>query len=491
MALQIGRSVRTAVNAVTGGWLARWDYGAMKAMPMMWPEWVDGNPQWRLVDVRGYIEEGFNQNSLIYSAIMWKAKNMTQAPIRAYQGDHENPELLPVKHPLSQLVARPNEYQTQRQFMTLNEVFLNLTGNAFILMDRPSPNAPPTALYPLNPDHVRIVPINGREIGYVFVPEGMSLEAGTPIVASDMIHIKLPNPLDRLEGQGYGLSPVASLSRSADTDNRVTNYMYGLFKRGLMMGGILQFKTTISDSTIARTRKNWQEQYGGSEKWAQNIGILDNGAEYQRIAPTFDELGFGPIDERNETRILSPFGVAPILIGSRIGLMRSTYSNYEQARKATWEDTLIYEINLFSEDFEYHLSPDDDTFVQADLSKVPALQKNIPELVTAATGLWNMTVPARIAFQTVGLKVEEYEGMDVSYKPMGVQDANKEPEPIPAPLQTVNDLTQPPKQPTDAADEGTVNANDVEGDGAPPKKPDLSGKKKRQRPIPTHHWQNS
>lgn len=458
-------------------------------MPMMWPEWVNGNPQWRMVDVKAYIGEGFNQNSLIYSSVMWKAKNMTQAPLRAYEGDHENPSLLPVKHPLAQLLARPNEFQTQRQFMTLNEVFLNLTGNTYVLMDRPSPNAPPTALYPLNPDNMRIIPIDGREIGYVFVPDGKAIEDGLPIVASDMIHVKLPNPLDTLQGQGYGLSPISSLARSADADNRVTGYMYSLFKRGLMMGGILQFKTPVSDNVAARTRKRWQEQYGGSDKWADNIGILDNGAEYQRIAPTFDELGFGPIDERNETRIMAPFGVAPILIGSRIGLMRSTYSNYEQARRATWEDTLIYEIGLFSEDFEYHLSPDDGTFVQTDLSKVPALQQNVKGLVDSSKVLFDMGVPARIAFQTTGLKVEEYEGMDVSYLPMGLKDANAEPEPVPAPLaQFAGQGNNPATPPPDPANEGTVNAESNEDDTG--KKPDLSGKKKVKRPAPSFHWQN-
>lgn len=482
MANSIERVVRRTINTVTGGWLADRE---MRRMPMMWPEWMNGNPQWRMVDARAYVEEGFSMNALIYAAVMWKAKNITQAPIRAYVGDHDNPELLPVRHPLTQLMRRPNDFQSQQQYMTLNETFLNLTGNSFVLMDRPSPNAPPTALYPLNPDRVRIIPINGREIGYLFVPEGTAENNGVPIVAADMMHVKLPNPSDRLEGMGYGLAPMASLAQTADADNRVTRYMYNLFKRGMMLGGILSFKTPISEATAARTRRRWQDQYGGSDKWVDNIGILDQGAEYQRIAPTFDELGFGGIDERNETRILMPFGVPPIVVGSRIGLMRSTYSNYEQARRAAWEDTLTYEINLFSDEMEYHLSPDDDTFVMSDTANVAAFQENLKEQVDSAKVLFDMGVPPRIVFQTVGITVEDYEGMETSYLPMGLHDANEEPEPIPDPLvQTVNDLTKPPK-PKDPANEGTVNAEAVE---KPPKKAVLGAKKKARRPVPTRHW---
>ncbi len=482
MALSITRGVRSIVSGIAD----RYMYSATKQRPMMWPEWMNGNPQWRMVDLKGYYDEGFNMNSLIYSAIMWKAKNITQAPIRAYEGDYEHPELLPIKHPLSRLMKRPNEFQSQQMFMTLNEVFLNATGNSFILMDRPSPNAPPIALYPLNPDRVQIVPINSREVGYLYVPEGMPINNGIPIVAADMMHVKLPNPRDPLEGQGYGLSPMSPLAQSADADNRVTRYMYNLFKRGLMLGGILSFKTPISEATAARTRRRWQDQYGGSDKWVTEIGILDQGAEYQRIAPTFDELGFGGIDERNETRLLMPFGVPPIVIGSRIGLMRSTYSNYEQARKAAWEDTLNYEINLFSDEMEYHLSSDEDTFVAADTSNVAAFQENLKEQVDAAKVMFDMGTPARNAYDTAGVEVEEYEGMDISYLAMGLKDANAEPEPVPDPLQTVNDLTQPPKpkKPTAAADEGTVSAANNEK----PQKAVLSGKKKAQRPIPTHRW---
>lgn len=475
---RVSRAITVAASYALGSIGKR----SLKNMPMMWPSWRNGVPEWRMVDVKSYMEEGFGLNSLIYAACMYKAKAVASAPIRAYEGDQENPTRLAIHHPLTQLVSRPNEYQSQRQFMAMNEVFLNLTGNAFILLDRPAPGKMPTAMYPLNPDRIRIIPIGGNQVGYLFVPEGLSNEAGTPIIAEDMIHVKLPNPLDKLEGLGFGLSPIASMAKSADEDNRVTNYLYTLFKRGLMLGGVLQFKTPVADTVLDRTKQRWREMYGGAENWATEIGVLDNGASYQQIAPTFDQLGFGAIDERNEVRILSPFGVPPILIGSRIGLMRSTYANYQEARRACWEDTLMFEIDLFSDDFEYHLSPDDGTFVRADTSKVPALQKNIPELQKSAQGFWEMGVPARIAFKTVGLEVEEYEGMDTSYVPSHVIDATAEPtEPAPVPAIQAPPAASQPKLPSGAGD-GAVTADAVEGGDASvdksPKKGDSSAKKK-------------
>ena len=48
-------------------------------------------------------------------------------------------------------------------------------------------------------------------------------------------------------------------------------------------------------------KERWQEQYGGYTHWDE-IGVLDQGGEFQRISPTFDEMGFESIDERNEAR---------------------------------------------------------------------------------------------------------------------------------------------------------------------------------------------
>jgi len=115
--------------------------------------------------------------------------------------------------------------------------------------------------------------------------------------------------------------------------------------------------------------------YGGYEEWAEEVIFLSGEAKYQRIGFNFEEMAFDSQDARNETRILGPFGVPPILVGSRIGLERSTYSNYETARQAFWEDTMVPETMLFQVDYQYFLQGAGGEFVAFDYSKVPALQE--------------------------------------------------------------------------------------------------------------------
>ena len=393
-----------------------------KAAPfVLWPEYWRGNPQWRMIDLQTYIDEGFNINTLIYSAVMYKARAMMTAPLRAYDGNEKKQTLLPEDHPLAQLVSRPNPSQSWGEFQMLQDIFLNMAGEAFTWIDRKGAvQGVPSAIYPLNPSRVYIVPgEKGKIRGYVYVSEGQSLQAGRPILPEDMSHVKLPNPGDPLDGDGYGLSPVSPLAHSGDVDNMITKFLNILFKNGAIPSGILSYDVALDEAIIPGIKERWKDMYGGYENWSE-IGVMDRGGKFQRVGMNFDELGFEALDERNETRILGPFGVPPILIGSRVGLMRSTYANYKEARLACWEDTLVPELMLFEADYRYYLQSDDGGFVAFDLSKVPALRKDVPNLVTAWGALVDRGVPKNTASAAVGLDLPGLPDGDVVYMPLNM-----------------------------------------------------------------------
>lgn len=393
-----------------------------KSAPFRW----DANtPQfnWKNVSWDSFAREGFSRNAVCYAAIMYKVRQLAQAPLRAYEGDIDNPELVDAKDPLSMLVARPNPYMSRTEFMAYNVVYLNTMGNSIIYLDRMRPDQLPDAMYPLNPMQVQILygkAANGTsEIkGYKYIPKGATEQEAVKMLPFQIVHTKLPDPLDDRDGMGWGLSPFMSMALSGDVDNAVTRFLKVLFDNGTLVGSSLSFKDRLDDDVVDAIKTRWKELYGGSTKWATEIAILDSGAEYKRLTPTFDELGFAGIDERNESRMGMPFGVPLILLGSRLGLMRSTYSNYEQARRAFWEDTFTFELLSFEDELAYSLAIDG-KFVKFDTSKVPALQVNVAPMVDSAFKLWTMGVPARVAFDAVGLEIPDYPGIDVGFLRMG------------------------------------------------------------------------
>lgn len=399
---------KIALNTFRNGFPRR--QMSRKDAPFVWPAWREEIPQWQTVSFETFVEQGFNLNSLVYSAIMYKVRSKMSAPLRAYGAEG----ILPPDHPLTQLVSRPNPYQSGVEFQALTEVYFNL-GNAFVMLKRPKAGGMPEEMYSLRPDRVWIVPGEGGIKGYFYVPEGQGHQNGTPVLPEDMIHIKLPNPGDPLEGLGYGMPPTP-IGQSVDVDNDVTRFMKLFFQNGAMLMGLLKYDIPLDDPTVSAIKARWMDVHGGMENWTE-VGVLDQGGSYERIGATFDEMGFNAIDERNESRILGPLGVPPILIGSRIGLLRSTYSNYAQARQAYWEDTAVPEQTLFETNYQYYLQSEDGGYVKFDRSGVPALQKDVPNLVKSARTMWGMGVPANQAFKEVGLDVAPISGGDIGYIP--------------------------------------------------------------------------
>ena len=376
----------------------------------LWPDYRNKQPLWSLTDIQSFIDYGFNINSVIYAACMYRADAVNTAYLRAYSGTPADPVLLPPTDPLSKLLQRPNSFQSSHEFHALNSVFFAIAGQSFVWFKRSSANETPEEMFTLRPDWVKIVPYaddSGPGVDYVYWPAGSQSKA-TAMFAEDVMHIKRPNPGDPLMGAGYGFSPLGPAAQSANVDNDVTRFLKIFFQSGAMFQNAISFEGQHDPNALAEVREKLKNTYGGVDNWNE-WGVFDSSAKITRVSPTFEEMGFGEIDSRSEARILMALGVAPSLIGSRYGLERSTFSNYEEARRSFWEDRLLPELRMFESEAQHFLN-NGTKFVQYDLSDVPALQRNAPELATAAKTLMDMGVPPRIAFDTVGLNVAAYEG---------------------------------------------------------------------------------
>jgi len=381
-----------------------------------------------MVDYEGLATEGYTKNSPIFTAIQFKARAIGSIPLRAYIGTQDNPEPAPDRHPLAVLLRRPNRVQGISQFLTLSHVYLNLSGDVFIGLVRERTGI--QAMYTLRPDRVNILMGPEGLAGYRWIPSGGTIQDAVHFLPEDLVHIKYPNPLDPWEGVGYGLSPLCSAARSADVDNAATDFLKIFFEGGALFMGLLETDQNLSEAEIATIQTRWGERYGGYRNWAERVGVLARGLKYTPIVPTFDQMSFDTLDERNESRILAALGVPPILVGARVGLTHSTYSNYAQARLAVWEDTLIPEAQMYETELVNALSGGG-AFPGFDYSKVPAMQERALTRVTAFQALFNSGYPRDQAAQIVGLPAGSSPGGDISYMPISLVPAGRTPSTTP------------------------------------------------------------
>ena len=438
--------IKTSWNVLAKGTPYPLAKAKKKPKMVLWPTWREGEVQWSMTDLSSYIDEGFDLNAIIYSAIMYKVRAASSAPLRAYTGDRDNKEPAPPDHPLTRLLDRPNPYQSFLELDGELRTYFNLFGNSYILFKR-GDDGYPVQMRALRPDRIHHLYRSGELIGFAFVKEGDTIREGIPLLAEDVMHVRLPNPGDPYMGLGKGLSPISPLARSGDVDNSATAYLKMFFDYGAMPPGLLSFDVPMSPEDVADARGRWMEIYGGYGNW-QDIAVMDQGGKYQRLGLTFDELDMSSLDGRNEGRMAMCFGVPLTLIESRPELVQSTYSNKEQDRTMFWEDTMLPELELFAVEWLYYLHGDGDAFPAYDYSKVPALQKAKSDRVTRLMAAAQVGLATRADYREAeGLPVTEYD--DVYIMPINL---------ILTPTDGI--IESAPSQPVD--EEDRANAEDEE-----------------------------
>jgi HK97 family phage portal protein len=113
------------------------------------------------------------------------------------------------------------------------------------------------------------------------------------------------------------------------------------------------------------------QQYSG----ARNAGrpmLLDGGLSWQEMSLSPKDMDF--LNSRNAASrdVALAFGVPPQLLGIPGD---NTYSNYQEARLALWEDTVVPLLRHLRDELNGWLAPmfGDDLRVDIDLDDVPAL----------------------------------------------------------------------------------------------------------------------
>ena len=356
---------------------------------VLWPSWKAGQATWQMIDLSAYIEEGFEANAIIYSAIMFKVRAAYSAVLRAYEGTRDEPVLLPYGHELSLLVDRPNQWQSFAELQAEMLVYFNLMGNAYIWFRRKGGAEYPLNFYNLRPDWVHHMYDQQTLAGYVYAPAGVAIQDGTPLLAEDVMHVRLPNPGDEYAGMGKGLSPLKALARAADVDNSATEFLKKFFDEGAMPRYLLSVDAPLTDDIVAEATERFAEAYGGMSNWLKPL-VVGRGAKAERVGSTFAELDLVRVDARNESRIAMPFGVPLNLIESRADMVSATYNNKQSDYKMFLETTLLPELDMFQQEWRYYLRAEDGReFAQYDMFAVPGYidkEAQVAKLKDAWTG---------------------------------------------------------------------------------------------------------
>lgn len=341
-------------------------------------------------DYAALAEDGYRRNVIVYSCISSIALSCCEPPIVATDLVDGQRQPLDATHPLSALLSRPNAEQDWAAFLNQFIVTRYIAGEVFAQKLR-TRGGTVGALWLLRPDRISLVAdARGLVSEYVYKVGGREIGR---IPAEDMIHLRNGDPLDDYRG----LSEITVAARCGDLDNSATDFVRALFQNGGIPRGFLKHKQRIeSRDEMQRIQTQFDSSFQGARGW-NRTKVLDGDWTWERGGLDPREADMSSIFGATEARICAVFGVPPIIAGTSIGLDASTYSNYAQARRAFWEDTLIPLLRRIEAALTFHVAAEFSPSYQIafDLQNVRALQDDSAAKQAQAVAAWQAGLVTR------------------------------------------------------------------------------------------------
>lgn len=326
--------------------------------------------------------EGYVQNADVYACINEITRSAKGIKWNLYKGAGDKRK--PVEdHELLDLMQRPNPKTGWGAFFEQYIGYLMMSGNTYIVRNGPAANKPPTELWTLRPDRMKIEKgtILDPIASYTYSAGGTNVKFLPDNLGQIVMHTKLFHPLD----DWYGLSPLEAASRNVDQSNEIQKWNVALMQNAARPSGALVTDKDLSPEQFNRLEGSLIEKFTGS----QNAGVpllLEGGVSWEKLSLTPAELDWLGGDERTTRKICSAFGVPPELIGvmAKGGL---NDSNFVQARKKFYLETILPLMDFVRDDLNAWLTPlfDDGLTLDYDRDDVEAIQEDRDIIWTRAT----------------------------------------------------------------------------------------------------------
>jgi HK97 family phage portal protein len=294
-----------------------------------------GRARWTPRDYAALAREGYMANAIVHRAVKLVAESAASVSFLLYEGAAERD-----KHPLLDLLARPNPRQEQAAFLEAVCTHLMLAGNAYVeavALDG-ADGREVRELYALRPDRMRVVPgPDGWAEAYEYTAAGRTVRFDQNAAPPPILHLAAFHPLD----DHYGLSPLEAAAIAVDTHNAAAAWNKALLDNSAQPCGALVYATAegalLSDPQFQRLKRELDEEYQGARNAGRPL-VLEGGLDWKPMSLSPKDMDFLEAKNSAAREIALAFGVPPMLLGIPGD---NTYSNYQEANRVFWRGTVL------------------------------------------------------------------------------------------------------------------------------------------------------
>lgn len=313
-------------------------------------------------------------------------------------------------HPILRMLADPNDYLTGRSVTKLVQVYLDLVGEAFLVLERVA--GFPVGFWPVPPNLVIRLPAMDvpREQRTFTVSVG---GATREIPAADVLHLRNLDPEDPL---GRGVGPAFALGDELDTDEFVARFLRASFWNNMLPPAIASIEgLTDANSAGAKAfKESLAREHQGPDK-AGKLLLTSGRVTFARMDTSFRDMQLVELRKFLMNFVRMTYRVPPEIVGD---ISSSNKATAFAARENLAEQATFPRMEFLRTEYQMRLMPlfgDAEAILDYD-SPVPADREHQLRVMSTMPEAFSYTEWRELA----------------GYKP----DPNRQGYPLPMPGQT-------------------------------------------------------
>jgi HK97 family phage portal protein len=287
-----------------------------------------GQPIWSDRNYASFVKEAYKKCGPVYACINKIAGAAASIKWKLYTDRTMSREI--ESHPLLDLWRHPNPGMGTAELIEQMFGFLHLDGNSYLWANRPNPNEPPTELWPLRPDLIKIVAGQYDIGGYVY---GWGTGNARDFDVDQIMHLLFPSYSDSY----YGLSPIEVAMRTVDQMNAGNDWNTALMQNDGKPSALFTSKGYLTTEQRTQVKKELKTKYSGKGNAGKPL-VLEADMGYQNMAIPPKELDWLQSRGFNRNEIASILDVPPILVGDQTG---QTYANLKEAKQSLFTENVL------------------------------------------------------------------------------------------------------------------------------------------------------
>jgi len=292
-------------------------------------------------------------------AIEKRAEKVGQIKFKLTKGDREVVST-DSEYQRLKLLYKPNSLFTAPEFWSLYQKYLDLTGEAYILIIRNGgmgEAVQPTELHLLRPDLVKpVFNDDGSVEKYEYRQGGGDSNSYS---AEDIIYIFNPNPLNPLRGT----SIVKAGIKSIETELQITEYHSKVIANGGKVENIISFKSpNLTQTQLTELKGQYEEQVSGAKNSAKPL-FLGGEATFQRIGLNPEELSYMETKKMTLHDICLMTGVPKSVLSNVEDIQ---FSNVRESHRIFLQETIRPLLDKLTTKLDEVFFPDDNLTLSYD-----------------------------------------------------------------------------------------------------------------------------